>query len=215
MIGADRLLVVYLSAPLEVCRTRDTAGHYRLADAGDIANFPGVSAPYEAPENPDLVLPTDAWSVDQCVDKIIDLLEERAFALLRIPGPYLLAVACAIRATPREGRPNHAFLASSPTSARRTRKGVGRDSAASTSRPPGHRPLAERQGRAPNRRVLPRSHHRRPVRRQRSVAESCDVSAPGVCRYGGSRSDGGGSRGAGIGRRVPVERSVLRPSDLR
>jgi adenylylsulfate kinase len=52
-------------------------GHYRLADTGEIAMFPGVSAPYESPPQPDLVLHTDRQSVDECVDAILALLEQR------------------------------------------------------------------------------------------------------------------------------------------
>ena len=76
-IGADNFLLVHLSAPIEVCRERDTDSHYALADSGDIANFPGVSAPYDAPTNADLVLPTHEIGVKECVDKLITLLEER------------------------------------------------------------------------------------------------------------------------------------------
>jgi bifunctional enzyme CysN/CysC len=76
-IGKDRFLVVHLSAPVEVCRTRDTDGHYAQADKGEIANFPGVSAAYEPPANPDLVLPTHEWPVTKCVDAVIALLESR------------------------------------------------------------------------------------------------------------------------------------------
>ena len=76
-VGRDRFLVVHLSAPIEVCRTRDTDGHYRLADKGEFANFPGVTAPYEAPANPDLVLPTHEWPVGKCVDALVHLLESR------------------------------------------------------------------------------------------------------------------------------------------
>ncbi len=76
-VGSDRFLVVHLSAPLEVCRTRDTDGHYPLADAGEIANFPGISAPYEPPAGPDLVLPTHEWPVAKCVDAVVALLEAR------------------------------------------------------------------------------------------------------------------------------------------
>jgi len=76
-VGADRFLVVHLAAPLDVCRTRDTEGHYRLADQGELANFPGVSAPYESPTDPDLVLPTHEWPVGRCVDAIVKLLESR------------------------------------------------------------------------------------------------------------------------------------------
>jgi bifunctional enzyme CysN/CysC len=68
---------VHLSAPLEVCRQRDTDGHYKLADTGELANFPGVSAPYEPPAKPDLVLPTHEWPVGKCVDAIVSLLDSR------------------------------------------------------------------------------------------------------------------------------------------
>jgi len=76
-IGKERFVVVHLAAPVEVCRTRDTDGHYAQADAGEIANFPGVSAPYEPPANPDLVLPTHEWPVAKCVDAVIKLLQAR------------------------------------------------------------------------------------------------------------------------------------------
>ena len=76
-VGEDKFIVVHLSAPVEVCRERDSDGHYALADSGEIANFPGVSAPYEAPTNPDLTLPTHELGVKECVDQLIKLLEER------------------------------------------------------------------------------------------------------------------------------------------
>lgn len=76
-IGTERFIVVHLAAPIDVCRERDTDGHYRLADAGEFANFPGVTAPYEPPEQPDLVLPTHEWPVSACVDALLELLESR------------------------------------------------------------------------------------------------------------------------------------------
>jgi len=76
-VGSDRFLVVHLSAPVEVCRTRDTEGHYRLADRGELTDFPGVSAAYEVPVQPDLVLPTHEWPVSRCVDAVVKLLESR------------------------------------------------------------------------------------------------------------------------------------------
>ena len=77
VIGPERFLVVHLSAPVEVCRQRDADGHYPQADSGQIKNFPGVSAPYEPPLQPDLVLPTHEWSVKKCVDAIMELLQQR------------------------------------------------------------------------------------------------------------------------------------------
>jgi bifunctional enzyme CysN/CysC len=76
-VGRERFLVVHLAAPIDVCRQRDTDGHYPLADSGEITNFPGVSAPYETPTKPDLVIPTHEWPVSKCVDAVITLLEQR------------------------------------------------------------------------------------------------------------------------------------------
>src|SRR5436190_2285558 len=76
-IGRERFLVVHLSAPIEVCRQRDTEGHYKLADSGEMALFPGVSSSYEPPAQPDLLLKTDKLPVDQCVEKILALLQSR------------------------------------------------------------------------------------------------------------------------------------------
>jgi bifunctional enzyme CysN/CysC len=76
-VGAERFLEIYLSAPLEVCRQRDTEGIYARADRGELEAVPGVSAPYEEPQSPDLVLQTDRASVRQCVDRIMELLLAR------------------------------------------------------------------------------------------------------------------------------------------
>ena len=78
-LGEDRCLVVHLSAPVEICRARDTKGQYVRAEAGEFANFPGVSALYEEPANPDLVLPTHELSVAECVDQLLNMLVSRGF----------------------------------------------------------------------------------------------------------------------------------------
>jgi adenylylsulfate kinase len=65
---------VFCQCPIEVCEQRDVKGLYKKARAGEIANFTGVSAPYEAPGNPDLVLDTDKQSLEESVDKVMDLL---------------------------------------------------------------------------------------------------------------------------------------------
>ena len=75
-IGRERFLVVHLSAPVEVCRQRDTEGHYKLADSGDMPMFPGVTSSYEPPGSPDLVLETDKLPIDQCVEKVLSLLAD-------------------------------------------------------------------------------------------------------------------------------------------
>lgn len=61
---------VFVDAPLEVCVTRDPKGLYRKARQGTAAQVTGVSAPYEPPERPDILLPTGALSLDLCVDAL-------------------------------------------------------------------------------------------------------------------------------------------------
>ena len=73
-IGHDRFIVVHLDAPLEICRQRDTEGHYALADKGEVT-MPN----YEPPVKPDLKLATDKLKVAECVEKIVALLQGRGF----------------------------------------------------------------------------------------------------------------------------------------
>ena len=77
LIGEDRFLVVHVATPVEVCRERDKKGQYLRADAGELPNFPGVTAPYEPPESPDLILDAAKQSVDQAADAVIALLREK------------------------------------------------------------------------------------------------------------------------------------------
>jgi adenylylsulfate kinase len=74
-----KFIEVYLDVPVEVCERRDPKGLYKKARAGEIAEFTGVSAPYERPEAPELTLDTDALSVDQCVDTVVGYLVQRGF----------------------------------------------------------------------------------------------------------------------------------------
>ncbi|BBO30572.1 sulfate adenylyltransferase subunit CysN [Lacipirellula parvula] len=80
VVGRERFLVVHLDAPVDVCRARDQEGLYSKADSGEIANFPGVSAPYETPSKPDLVLDTAKLPVDECVKQVLELLAARKIA---------------------------------------------------------------------------------------------------------------------------------------
>jgi bifunctional enzyme CysN/CysC len=80
VVGEQRFLVVHLSAPVDICRERDTDSQYLRADSGEIAGFPGVSAPYQEPTSADLVLPTHQWTVTRCVDAVMAMLEERGIA---------------------------------------------------------------------------------------------------------------------------------------
>ncbi len=79
VIGADRFLTVHVDAPIELCRERDASGQYAEADAGKLADFSGVTAPYEVPDSPDLVVNTGSQSVDECANAVVELLKSKGF----------------------------------------------------------------------------------------------------------------------------------------
>ena len=77
---------VYVKCPIEVCMERDHKGLYRKAIAGEISNFTGISDPYEEPINPEIVIESDKDTVEECVNKIIDKLNELMGAPLHSIG---------------------------------------------------------------------------------------------------------------------------------
>ena len=79
LVGTDQWIEVFLDTPLAVCRDRDTSGLYQAAERGEIHEFPGVSATYEAPEDADLRLDTSDKTVDACVQAIVAVLTEKGF----------------------------------------------------------------------------------------------------------------------------------------
>ena len=70
---------VYVRASLAVCESRDPKGLYKKARAGKISDFTGIGAPYEAPEQPDVLLDTEFQTVEQNVDKVVAYLSERGY----------------------------------------------------------------------------------------------------------------------------------------
>jgi adenylylsulfate kinase len=80
---------VFVDAPLETCAQRDPKGLYAKAIAGEIANFTGVSDPYEAPEDPELVVHTDREPVERSAEQVMDTLERLG---LTKPGDVYIAI---------------------------------------------------------------------------------------------------------------------------
>jgi adenylylsulfate kinase len=68
---------VFVDIPVQVAETRDPKGLYKKARAGEIPNFTGISAPYEAPEEPEIHLRTDKLSVEESVAKIMEYLQSK------------------------------------------------------------------------------------------------------------------------------------------
>ncbi|MGE5625970.1 MAG: sulfate adenylyltransferase subunit CysN [Bacillota bacterium] len=77
LLGEGEFMEVFLDTPLEVCEQRDPKGLYRKARAGEIRNFTGVDAPYEAPQTPEVVLHSDRDSAEECVSQVMQYLRSR------------------------------------------------------------------------------------------------------------------------------------------
>jgi adenylylsulfate kinase len=78
LIGSD-FIEIYVDAPIAECEKRDPKGLYVKARKGEIAQFTGISSPYEPPEHPDLILHTEIETVDQSVDRIMEALRARGY----------------------------------------------------------------------------------------------------------------------------------------
>ena len=74
IIGKDDFVEVYVSTPIEECERRDVKGLYAKARRGEIKNFTGISAPFEAPAHPALTLDTSVLSVEESVGKLLELI---------------------------------------------------------------------------------------------------------------------------------------------
>ena len=81
--GGRRFFEVYVKSALSTCERRDPKGHYRRARAGEIKDFTGVDAPYEAPEQPGIVIDTETQDIGACVERLLAFVVERC----RAEGP--------------------------------------------------------------------------------------------------------------------------------
>ncbi len=74
IIGAEDFKEIYISTPLEECEHRDVKGLYARARRGEVKNFTGISAPFEAPQHPALSLDTSKLSLEESVNRLLELL---------------------------------------------------------------------------------------------------------------------------------------------
>lgn len=77
IIGSKDLIEIYCKCPIDICKSRDTKGHYRKATLGLISNFTGIDSPYEEPTNPDLILNTDKFTIEESSDLVVSLILNR------------------------------------------------------------------------------------------------------------------------------------------
>ncbi len=76
LMGADDFFEIFVDTPLKLCEERDPKGLYKKARAGEIPNFTGISDPYEAPENAELVIKTADCALEEAALQVIALLEK-------------------------------------------------------------------------------------------------------------------------------------------
>jgi adenylylsulfate kinase len=77
VVGPDNVIEIYVNTSLEVCEQRDVKGLYKKARAGEIKNMTGVSAPYQAPLNPDIEVVTDSQTIQESVAVIMQFLNTK------------------------------------------------------------------------------------------------------------------------------------------
>jgi adenylylsulfate kinase len=79
LVGESNYVEVFVDCPVEVCEARDVKGLYKKARAGEIKEFTGISSPYEAPQNPDLIIK----SAEQPIQESINLLLEKVLPRIK------------------------------------------------------------------------------------------------------------------------------------
>ncbi len=77
IIGKDNFVEIFVNTSLEECEKRDVKGLYELARRGKIKNFTGISAPYESPKDPDVLIETEKYSLESSVDKVLKFISPK------------------------------------------------------------------------------------------------------------------------------------------
>ena len=74
LVGNEEFIEVFVDCPLEICEQRDVKGLYKKARAGEIADFTGISSPFEVPENPELTIATGTIPLRQSVEQVTNFI---------------------------------------------------------------------------------------------------------------------------------------------
>ncbi len=75
ILGSDSFVEIYVKASVETCESRDVKGLYKKARKGEIPNFTGISAPYEVPEAPSLVVDTEQLTLEEATEYVLSHVE--------------------------------------------------------------------------------------------------------------------------------------------
>lgn len=83
LVGAENYIEVFVDAPMELCERRDVKGLYKKARSGEVKNFTGIHARYERPENPDIRIPTDSLSVEESIERLMEVVLPKVRSVTR------------------------------------------------------------------------------------------------------------------------------------
>jgi adenylylsulfate kinase len=76
-VGDGRFVEIFVKASIDTCESRDPKGFYKKAKSGEIKEFTGISAPYEEPLHPEIVLDADNLGIEEEVQIVIDYLKQK------------------------------------------------------------------------------------------------------------------------------------------
>lgn len=79
LVEDDEFIEVYIKCSIEECEKRDPKGLYKKARNHEIPNFTGISAPYEAPDNPEFIVDSEKYSIEECADQLIEYLLKQEY----------------------------------------------------------------------------------------------------------------------------------------
>lgn len=79
LVEDDEFIEVYVKCSIEECEKRDPKGLYKKARNHEIPNFTGISAPYEAPDNPEFIVDSEKYSIEECADQLIEYLLKQEY----------------------------------------------------------------------------------------------------------------------------------------
>ena len=79
LVEDGEFIEVFVKCSVETCEKRDPKGLYKKARKAEISNFTGVSAPYEEPENPEIILDTEHHTIEECVEQLTSILTSKGY----------------------------------------------------------------------------------------------------------------------------------------
>ena len=79
LVGESEFIEIFVDTPIEICMQRDPKGLYLKAQAGEIANFTGISSPYEDPEHAEVTVKTEGRTAEDCAGEIVQYLRKQGF----------------------------------------------------------------------------------------------------------------------------------------